>query len=370
MTRQEFQAASGIIGQSSEIRELVDIALQVAPTDLSVLVTGESGTGKEVFARGIHEASLRGGKRFVAVNCSAIPETLIESELFGHERGSFTGAYESRKGYFEQADGGTIFLDEIGETPLSTQVKLLRVLESGEIAPVGATTSRHVNTRVIAATNRDLEFEVHRGTFRQDLFFRLRAVQIHLPPLRERTEDIPLFVDFFAEQVSAKHHVVFRGIEPDAMRRLQAHPWNGNIRELKHLIETVLVLEKGERITTAMLDKYLVPRATLPVFAPSKPAEQQEREMIIRALIELRNDISALRDAVDDLSRGRMVAPSRSEGAIEVTDLRMEDAEKRLIAEALRRNRYNKRRAAHELGISERTLYRKISTFHLLDGDA
>jgi DNA-binding NtrC family response regulator len=372
LTREEFQQRFRIAGTSVEIRELVDIAMQVSATDLSVLITGESGTGKEVFAQAIHGAGARAGKPFVAVNCGAIPETLLESELFGHERGAFTGAHESRKGFFEQADKGTIFLDEIGEMPPATQVKLLRVLESGEFSPVGSASSRHVDVRVIAATNRDLEYEVRRGNFRHDLYYRLRAVRMHLPPLRERSEDIPILFQQFARQVSSRHHIAFKGIDEVAMELMAVQRWTGNIRELKNVIETMLLLERGSRVTVDVLMKYLPPRqesTTLPMPVGGRFNEQSERELVIRALLEIRNEIRLLRDQVDSLTAIPQGRPLSAAPSPITADLRIDDAEKRLILESLRRNRYNKRKAAQELGISERTLYRKIHTYRILEED-
>ncbi len=371
-TREEFQRRFGIAGTSVEIRELVDIAMQVATTDLSVLITGESGTGKEVFARAIHGAGARAAKPFVAVNCGAIPETLLESELFGHERGAFTGAHESRKGFFEQADTGTIFLDEIGEMPPATQVKLLRVLETGEFSPVGSASSRRVNVRVIAATNRDLEYEVRRGNFRHDLYYRLRAVRMHLPPLRERPEDIAVLFTLFARQVAERHAIDFKGIDEDAIELLAVQRWTGNIRELKNVVETMLLLERGARVTVEVLMKYLPPRqesVALPMPVGGRYNEQTERELVIRALLEMRNEIRLLREQLEAM--GQAVPPVRplSPSSSLPQDLRIDDAEKRLIADSLRRNRYNKRKAAQELGISERTLYRKIHTYRILEDD-
>jgi DNA-binding NtrC family response regulator len=377
MTREEFQQKFGIAGESIEIKEVVGVLMQVAPTDLTVLITGESGTGKEVFAHAIHEASNRAKNKFVAVNCGAIPETLLESELFGHEKGSFTGAHEARKGFFELADSGTIFLDEIGEMSIGTQVKLLRVLESGEYNAVGASQSRHTNVRVIAATNKDLEFEIRRGAFRQDLYYRLRAVSIHLPPLRDRREDIPILFDLFAKQVATKHHIQFKGVAPMAMHRLEEYPWTGNIRELKNLVETMLVLEKGDLITEDLLEKYLPTQRVnnyLPMQLLNKTPEQAEREIMIRALIELKNEISGLKELMlDPSARNSMVVVHPEQngepGITSMERISMEDAEKKLITAALKRNRYNKRKAARELGISERTLYRKIAGYKILEND-
>ena len=247
----------GIIGSSVQIREIVEVVEQVAPTDITVLITGESGAGKEVIAKAIHAASGRSKKPFITVNCGAIPEGIIESELFGHERGSFTGASDQRKGYFELADGGTIFLDEIGELPLSAQVKFLRVLENGEFLRVGSSVSRRVDVRVIAATNKDLESEVRHERFRQDLFFRLRSVNIHVPPLRERPEDIPAFVEKFVDEVTSKNNIRFGGFGEGVLRVLQEYRWPGNVRELRNVIESMLILEGGRQIEAGEVRKYL-----------------------------------------------------------------------------------------------------------------
>src|SRR5512144_2972029 len=238
MDRDLFQKESGIIGESIEIKELVDVVLQVAPTDITVLITGESGVGKELVAKAIHSASRRKARPLVSVNAGAIPEGIMESELFGHEKGSFTGASETRKGYFELADGGTIFLDEIGELPIGTQVKFLRVLENGEYMRVGSASPRRVNVRVIAATNRNLEAEVRQGNFRSDLYFRLRSINIRIPALRERREDIPVFVETFARQVAEKNKIPFGGFSADAMELLKSYHWPGNVRELRNVVES------------------------------------------------------------------------------------------------------------------------------------
>src|ERR1041385_5528462 len=242
--RDEFQIENGIIGESVEMREIVDIIRQVAPTDITVMITGESGVGKEVIAKAIHRSSKRAAKAMISVNAGAIPEGIIESELFGHEKGAFTGAGETRKGYFELADGGTIFLDEIGELPIGTQVKFLRVLENGEYMRVGSATPRKVNVRVIAATNKDLEAEVRQGDFRSDLFFRLRSINIRVPALRERRNDIPIFVETFARQIAEKNRLTFAGVTREAVELLKNYDWPGNVRELRNVIESMLVIEQ------------------------------------------------------------------------------------------------------------------------------
>src|SRR5512135_3179025 len=238
----------GIIGVSPAMRKIVEVIGQVAPTDLTVLITGESGVGKEIVAKAIHLASARGKKPLITVNCGAIPEGIIESELFGHERGSFTGASDQRKGYFELADGGTIFLDEIGELPLAAQVKFLRILENGEYQRVGSSLPRKVNVRVVAATNKDLELEMRQKRFRADLFYRLRSVNIFVPPLRDRVEDIAVLFQYFVDEICERDGIKFGGISPDAMELLRSFNWPGNVRELRNVVESMLVLQKGRRI--------------------------------------------------------------------------------------------------------------------------
>jgi DNA-binding NtrC family response regulator len=371
MDREVFQQEHGIIGKSLEIQEIVDVVQQVAPTDITVLITGESGVGKEVIARALHNASKRAKEQLVTVNCGAIPEGLIESELFGHEKGSFTSAVESRKGYFEIADGGTIFLDEIGETPLATQVKLLRVLESGEFMRVGSSITRKADVRVIAATNKELQYEVQQKRFRPDLYFRLRSVNIVIPPLRSRREDIPLLVDEFVKELSARNGIHFEGFADDATELFMSYRWPGNVRELKNVIESLLILENGRRLTGNDVQKYLkeyqgpVADRNLPVVS-NRTVEQAERELIYRALVDLKGSILELRDMVthgtpaqSDLSKNA-VEPSNGNGA-----MTLDEMERRMIMGALERNKGNRRLAAKDLNISERTLYRKIKEFGL-----
>jgi len=369
MDREAFQQEHGIIGKSLEIQEIVDVIQQVAPTDITVLISGESGVGKEVIAQAIHNASKRSKKQLVTVNCGAIPEGLMESELFGHERGSFTSAIDTRKGYFEIADGGTIFLDEIGEMPLATQVKLLRVLESGEFMRVGSSSPRKSDVRVIAATNKDLQYEVQHKRFRPDLYFRLRSVNIVIPPLRNRSEDIPLLVDHFVKGFTDKNGIRFEGFADDATELIMDYRWPGNVRELKNVIESMLVLESGKRITADDVRKHLreyrdtVVERNLPVVA-NKTVEQAERELIYRALLDLKSSILELRDLVLQDAAGRersqdtTLHHSNHDGA-----MTLDEMERRMILNALDRNKGNRRMAAKELNISERTLYRKIKEF-------
>lgn len=371
MDRALFQKEHGIIGASLEIQEIVDVVRQVAPTDITVLITGESGAGKEVIARALHAASRRAKKPIVTVNCGAIPEGLIESELFGHEKGSFTSAVETRKGYFEIADGGTIFLDEIGEMPPATQVKLLRVLENGEYTRVGASLSRTADVRVIAATNKDLEYEVQQKRFRPDLYFRLRSVNIVIPPLRTRKEDIPALVEQFVKDFTEKNKLKFEGFTDDATELMMAYHWPGNVRELKNVIESMLVLENGKTINSDDVRKYLkdyrapLQERNLPVVV-NRTVEQAERELIYRALVDLKSEILELKEiighthAVAERPAQADAEHSRGNGSMSLDVM-----ERRMITNALERYKGNRRLAAKELNISERTLYRKIKEFGL-----
>jgi len=371
MDRVEFQKEHGIIGQSLEIQEIVDVIQQVAPTDITVLITGESGVGKEVIARALHASSKRAKNQLVTVNCGAIPEGLIESELFGHEKGSFTSAVENRKGYFEIADGGTIFLDEIGETPLATQVKLLRVLESGEFMRVGSSVARKSDVRIIAATNKELQYEVQQKRFRPDLYFRLRSVNIVIPPLRNRREDIPLLIEQFVEDVFERNGIRFAGFTDDATELIMNYRWPGNIRELKNAIESMLILENGRRLTGDDVRKYLkeyqgsVVDRNLPVVA-NKTVEQAERELIYRALVDLKGSILDLREVImNGVPSSPMAEQSKVEHSGGNGALSLDEMERKMIVNSLERNKGNRRLAAKELNISERTLYRKIKEFGL-----
>ncbi|GJQ20902.1 MAG: sigma-54-dependent Fis family transcriptional regulator [Bacteroidia bacterium] len=377
MTREAFQREHGIIGSSPEILEIIDVIRQVAPTDITVLITGESGTGKEVIARAIHTASKRSKKPLVTVNCGAIPEGLIESELFGHEKGSFTSAVDTRRGYFEIADGGTIFLDEIGETPLATQVKLLRVLENGEFSRVGSSTSRTTDVRVVAATNKNLEFEVQQKRFRPDLYFRLRSVNIWLPPLRNRRGDIPALVDAFIREFTERNGMTFEGFSPEAMEILMEYHWPGNIRELRNVVESLIVLENGRQIGADQVRKQLYGAdvvgggtfdrsRNLPVIT-NKTVEQAERELIYRALLDLKADILELKDLLAQQplqTEGRRPAQIDN-GENGNGNYSLDDMERQMIQKALDRHEGNRRLAARELNISERTLYRKIKEYGL-----
>lgn len=371
MDRETFQRTYGVIGQSPEIQEIVDVIRQVAITDITVLITGESGTGKEVVAKAIHGASKRSQHTMISVNCGAIPDGLIESELFGHEKGAYTSANDLRRGYFEIADGGTIFLDEIGEMPLATQVKLLRILESGEYMRVGSSVTRKTDVRVIAATNKLLEYEVQQKRFRPDLYFRLRSVNIHLPPLRDRKEDIPALVEHFVKEAVEKNKIQFDGFTNEATELLMNYRWPGNVRELRNTVESMLVLEGGKRLDVEDVQGYIndhqpiMIERNLPVVA-NRTVEQAERELIYRALLDLKSNIIEMKELLVE----RLPGSSEGNGGNNQSHngngvLTMDEMERRLIAGALERNRGNRRMTAKELNISERTLYRKIKDFGL-----
>jgi DNA-binding NtrC family response regulator len=373
---ERMQEDLGIVGGSVEMQKIAEVVRQVAPTDITVLITGESGVGKEVVAKAIHVMSSRGKKPLITVNCGAIPEGIIESELFGHERGSFTGASDQRKGYFELADGGTIFLDEIGELPLSAQVKFLRILENGEYQRVGSSAPRKVNVRVIAATNKDLEMEVRQKQFRADLFYRLRSVNIFVPPLRDRREDIPLLFRHFVEEIADRDGIKFGGVTDDAMEELRSYGWPGNVRELRNAVESMLVLQKGREIDSNDVRAYLnehkpvTEDRSLPV-PVGKSVEQAERELILRALLDIKGNLMDLRTLMQEHLQSSEFGQRDQQGGLAVhvpqgqSPLSLEDMERRMIAEALERYKGNRRVAARVLNISERTLYRKIKQYGL-----
>jgi DNA-binding NtrC family response regulator len=384
--RRRLQERTGIIGESADIQEVLVKIEQMAPVSSTVLIQGESGTGKELVAKAIHDLSPRRGKPFIAVNCAALPDTLLESELFGHEKGAFTGAAERRLGRFELADGGTIFLDEIGEIPAATQVKLLRVLESRTFFRVGGTQPIKVDVRVVAATNRSLKDAVALGDFRDDLYYRLNVLNIYLAPLRERREDIPLLVRRFVRELAKQHDRSFRGITPEAMERLVNAPWPGNVRQLRNLIESMVVLAHGAEIRPADIPVDILDGAgsLLPVRLGGQALGReggQELEFILRSLIDLRLQVEELRRRLDqtpqrvqviDLSDHATVADVLPEGerdgegsVVYRSGMSMADVEKAAIEAALREYRGNRRRAAEVLGIGERTLYRKIKAYQL-----
>ena len=392
MSIERIQKKSGIIGRSDSIQQVLEMILQVSPVDISVLITGESGTGKEMIAKALHQNSKRSHESLVTVNCGAIPEGIIESELFGHKKGAYTDARDDRKGYFETANKGTIFLDEIGETPLETQVKLLRVLESGEFMPVGASKSKKTDVRVIAATNKDLASLVSKEKFRQDLYYRLKTVTIDSPPLRNRVEDIGLLVERFALEFTRSNDMLYRGFMPESIRTMKNFSWNGNVRELKNFVESIIVLEKGERITVDMVEKQLGMNKTgvhdntaLPVVVP-QPAESAERELILRQLFLLRQDVEFLKQVASEGSSisNHVGVPVISKNSGEVNpslhieedvenfiknsaigDITMEDLEREVIERTLKYFNNNRRASAKSLNMSERTLYRKIDQYGL-----
>jgi len=362
MTIAQFQEQFGIIGKTKEIRDLIDITMQVAKSDISVLIYGESGVGKEVFARAIHGYSNRADKPLVNVNCGAIPEGILESELFGHRKGSFTGALENRKGYFEIADEGTLFLDEIAEMPLTTQVKLLRVIENKEFMRIGAETVTRVDVRIIAATNKDLQNEVDSKRFREDLYFRLKAVTINIPPLRKRVGDIEEFALHFLKLYSEANHITVPRITVEGMEVLRNYSWPGNIRELKNTIETATALNKNGILDDFAFLPLLIDtrsnsanRRNLPVFLNKSP-EDADRELMYRALFEIKKDLMELKD---------LIYRRQDEIANNDEILSLADIEKNAINKALERTHGNKRMAARLLNISERTFYRKMKDYGL-----
>ena len=385
-----LQKTSGIIGNTEAIQEVLEMIVQVGPVDITVLITGESGTGKEKVAKSIHKSSKRTHEPLIIVNCGAIPEGIIESELFGHKKGAFTGAGDDRKGYFGTANKGTIFLDEIGETPLETQVKLLRVLENGEFIRVGDSNTLHTDVRIIAATNKNLESLVKKGDFRQDLYYRLKTVSIHVPALRQRVEDLSLFVERFALEFTRTNDIVYRGFMPEAIRLMKQYNWPGNVRELKNFVESILVLEKGERVTSEMVERKLRPSLEtalqnphLPVLVDQSP-ERVENELILRQLFLLRQDVEIIRKVMNEQEIGNdtlryinesvqdvpvtMEIDSQADTLIRpdaIGDMTLEDLEKEAIKRTLKFFNKNRRAAARSLGMSERTLYRKINDYGL-----
>jgi len=369
-----LRQSAGIIGRSEPLMDMLDMVLQVAPTEVSVLIEGESGSGKELTARAIHMTSRRANKPFEAVNCGSFAESLLESELFGHERGSFTGAVSRRVGLFERADQGTLFLDEVGEMSLNMQVKLLRVIETGEFLRVGGAERNRTDVRLIAATNRELESSVERGEFRKDLYYRLKVVQIRIPTLRSRPVDIPILVRYFIERSGRKHGKEIRGVEKEGMELLAAYPWPGNVRELANMIDNLVVLSKDVTIRTEEIEKRLQGRlegrtfTDLPV-PVEKTREDMERELIINSLLSLNNDV---KEILHLLRGGRMPGMERGGRYVEVEEAPLEEAkdlsriEREAIKAALVANGGNRRMTAKQLGISERTLYRRIKEYNLI----
>jgi len=416
---QQVKQRFGIIGNTPELDRAIDVALQVAPTDLSVLITGESGTGKENFPQIVHQYSKRKHGPYFAINCGSIPEGTIDSELFGHEKGSFTGATGTRKGYFEVADGGTLFLDEVGELPLPTQARLLRVLESGEFIKVGSSKVEKSDVRVVAATNMDMVLGVEKGKFREDLYYRLNSVPIRIPPLRDRKEDIPLLFRKFAGDCAEKYLMPPISLNDEARELLKNYRWPGNVRQLKNITEQISIIEQERLITATILQKYLpynevgmVPVPASQIHDPEHKSFANEREILYQVLFDMKKDITDLKQVVKRIMEDTTQHPATFESspsdrhspaiipndhtrvsvpvkyeavpkkiAIEESEsneiqeateyeesaLSISEVEKEMILKALERHNGKRKLAAGDLGISERTLYRKIKEYSLED---
>ena len=391
MDTKKVKQRFGIIGNSMQLNRAIDVALQVAPTDISVFVYGESGTGKENIPKIIHQNSKRKHSNYVAVNCGAIPEGTIDSELFGHEKGAFTGAHESRKGYFEVANEGTIFLDEVAELPLSTQVRLLRVLESGEFMKVGSSKVQKTDVRIVAATNVNVQEALRKGKFREDLFYRLNTISIQIPSLRNRKEDICLLFKKFASDFADKYNTPPIRLSENAMDLLSNYPWPGNIRQLKNFVAQISVIEQERNISSETLNNY-IPHEELsekvPVlFENEKSEEFSEREILYKVLFDMKKDLTELKKVTFDLMQKEGEIEGASSNVFDELDsennvtiltnqkepehidisqnLSLFEQEKMLIEKALRKYKGKRKDAAKELGISERTLYRKIKEFNL-----
>ena len=387
---QQIKQRFGIIGNSPGLNRAIDVALQVAPTDLSVLITGESGVGKETFPQIIHQNSPRKHGQYIAVNCGAIPEGTIDSELFGHEKGSFTGAVADRKGYFEVADGGTIFLDEVGELPIPTQARLLRVLETGEFIKVGSSKVLKTNVRIVAATNVNLIQAVADGKFREDLYYRLNTVPIQIPPLRERPDDIILLFRKFAGDCAEKYRMPPVRLDDEARQLLTSYRWPGNVRELKNITERISVIEENRDITADVLRLYLpdLNVEKYPVLVKKQDNDQKffnsEREILYQVLFDMKKDVNDLKKLVHDIMGGKMPMPvadetpyahpirpvhsapiQEAEAVEEEETLSLEEVEKEMIRKALEKHNGRRKNAAADLKISERTLYRKIKEYNL-----
>ena len=400
---QNIKLRFGIIGNTEALNRAIDIAMQVAPTDLSVLVTGESGVGKESFPQIIHQFSRRKHGPYIAVNCGAIPEGTIDSELFGHEKGAFTGAISDRNGYFAEANGGTIFLDEVGELPLSTQARLLRVLESGEYIKVGSSKVQKTDVRIVAATNVNFAEAIAEGRFREDLYYRLNTVPIKVPPLRERPDDIALLFRKFAADFAEKYRMPLVEFDDDAKKAILTYRWPGNVRQLKNVIEQISLFDAGKKVSAEEVASYFPDAGSeySPAVAsgPQMYSYDQEREGLFKILFEMRKDINDLKETVASLSgvkpaetvanplQGwkrdggqqpllpRHHEPNTAVAVVENTDpepataMTLEDTERETIRRSLERNVGNRKKTAEELQISERTLYRKIKEYGLENKD-
>jgi transcriptional regulator with PAS, ATPase and Fis domain len=430
MDRAAIKQRFGIIGDSPRLNAAIDIAMQAAPTEVSVLVSGENGTGKDIFSQILHQLSRRKHKPFIAINCGAIPEGTIDSELFGHEKGSFTSAYDARKGYFEEVNGGMIFLDEIAELPLSTQSRLLRVLENGEYLRVGSSKVQKTDVRVVAASNKNLVEAIRQGKFREDLFFRLNTVTIYVPPLRERGADIELLVRYFANEFAGRYGRAAVQLDEGAKRLLYDYHWPGNVRELRNFVEKITVLSQGQVVNASTMEEFLPLRETrLPVLVGGGQQEQSrgsdgaDSELIVMLLRELRGDMGELKRILAGLTQGISALAGMNPNVVSMNpsnlptmtgnaipmgpgtrapypeviyapaqsypnygpaprdmrdltlpvphvpaleeSLSIERKERDLIARALSKHGHNRKKAASELGISERTLYRKIKSYGL-----
>ena len=390
---QRIKQRYGIVGNAEGLNRAIDVALKIAPVDLSVLIIGENGVGKEVFPRIIHDNSARKTKKYFAVNCGAIPEGTIDSELFGHEKGAFTGAVEKREGYFSVADGGTLFLDEVGELPLQTQARLLRVLETGEFIPVGSSQVKKTDVRIVAATNVNMDRAISDGKFREDLYYRLNSILITIPPLRERGEDATLLFRKFALDMSEKYKMPPIRLTEDAKAVLMHYSWPGNIRQLRNVAENMSVTAEEREITAEVLRQYIPeerPHNQLVVSDPQvkEHSFENEREILYQILFDLRRDVTELKKTVNEQLKGQScdlsdrkglpafnshyVDPQTFAEAEEVRDaeeakptLSLEEQERKAIDRVLKQNKGNRKLTAEQLGISERTLYRKIKEYDL-----
>ena len=396
----KIRRSVGMIGESSKIIEMLSLISQVATTDISILVSGESGSGKEMVAKAIHKNSKRKFESLVIVNCAAIPSGIIESELFGHKKGSFTGAIENKKGYFEEANKGSVFLDEIGELPKETQAKLLRVIESGEFIRVGESKAEKSDVRIITATNRNLKDEVNKNNFRQDLYFRLKTINIVVPPLREHLSDLPLFIERFGLEFTDKNDISFKGFSSEAIALLKTYNWPGNIRELKNTVESLLVINRGERIIPEMVKEQLniidFDNNSNSIIPINEESDKIERELILKQLLFLRQDINEIKkyllmnsssegsmkvtnpsfflpidENLDDCNTSRNNLDNISDAKLKairdeaVGEITMDEFEKEIIERCLEQFKGNRRKTANALDISERTLYRKIKEYGL-----